>query len=227
MAPNVDQTRWATWQRRISKQQGSGLSIVEFCRRERISQGSFHAWKRKPGRRDTAGPGPQRGSAAKRQRIGAEEGPSVKLAVSPAAGFVQIPLAATGGREWVEPVLRDGTLVRAPAHQTTALTTILRVLCSEDPADRPVAKETHHALRFLDDADLRSCSPLGHAEEFRRAVCLGGAFLRQGCFLGRLFRLRQSCSRSLQGPVQGSRWLGRLGQTPGTGLLPTARKQPR
>jgi hypothetical protein len=41
MARNVDRTRWETWQRRISKQQGSGLSIVEFCRREGISQGCF------------------------------------------------------------------------------------------------------------------------------------------------------------------------------------------
>ncbi len=145
MARNVDQTRWETWQRRISKQQGSGLSIGEFCRREGISQGSFYAWKRKLGRRDTARPVPQRGSAARRQRIGTEEVPSGKPGASPAAGFVQIPLAAAGGRECIELVLPDGTLVRVPAHQTTALTTILRVLRHEDSADRPVGQEPHHA----------------------------------------------------------------------------------
>jgi hypothetical protein len=63
----------------------------------------------------------------------------VKLGASPAAGFVQIPLAAAGGRQWVELVLPDGTLVRVPAHRTTALTTILRVLRSEDSADRGAA----------------------------------------------------------------------------------------
>jgi hypothetical protein len=69
----------------------------------------------------------------------------MKLAASPAAGFVQVPLAATGGREWIELVLRDGTLVRVPPHQTTALTTILCLLRTEDRAGRPLVEETHHA----------------------------------------------------------------------------------
>jgi hypothetical protein len=30
MARKLDQTLWEAWQRRISKQQGSGLSVVEF-----------------------------------------------------------------------------------------------------------------------------------------------------------------------------------------------------
>jgi hypothetical protein len=145
MARKLDQTLWEAWQRRISKQQGSGLSIVEFCRREGISQGSFHAWKRKLGRRDAAGRSPQKSTAAKVQRFAADAGPAVRLGTAAAAGFVQVPLAAAGGRDWIEVVLRDGTLVRVPAQQTTALATILRVLRSEDSARQPLVEETPHA----------------------------------------------------------------------------------
>lgn len=35
------------WQQRIAAQQASGFSVTEFCRRERINQGSFYYWKRR------------------------------------------------------------------------------------------------------------------------------------------------------------------------------------
>jgi hypothetical protein len=145
MARKLDQTLWEAWQRRISKQQRSGLSIVEVCRREGISQGSFHTWKRKLGRRDAVGRSPQRSSTAEGQRFAADAGPTVKLGASAAAGFVQVPLATAGGREWIEVVLHDGTLIRVPPHQTTALTTILRLLRTEDRTRQPLVEETHHA----------------------------------------------------------------------------------
>jgi hypothetical protein len=145
MARNVDQTLWEAWQRRISKQRQSGLSIAEFCRKEGISQGSFHAWKRKLERRDWAAPSPPGSTAPKGQQFGADEGPAGKPDAPAAAGFVQVPLVVAGSREWVELVLGDGTLVRVPAHQTTALTTILRALRSEPPARRPTAEEVRHA----------------------------------------------------------------------------------
>ena len=35
------------WRERVERQRRSGLSILEYCRREGFSAGSFHAWKRR------------------------------------------------------------------------------------------------------------------------------------------------------------------------------------
>jgi hypothetical protein len=37
----------AKWQRIIRGHRGSGLSVAAFCRRERVPQSSFFAWKRR------------------------------------------------------------------------------------------------------------------------------------------------------------------------------------
>lgn len=39
----------AQWRERLSRWRDSGLSIVEFCRREEISQASFFAWRKRLG----------------------------------------------------------------------------------------------------------------------------------------------------------------------------------
>ena len=152
MARNVDRRLWEAWQRRIVQQQRSGLSIAAFCRKEGVSPGSFHAWKRKLGGRGSATQSPQGRTAAEAPRWPTDDGvalkpagPNAKLDASTAAGFVQVPLATAGGRVWIEVVLGDGTLVRVPAHQTAALTAIFRVLRSTDPTRCPVAKEACHA----------------------------------------------------------------------------------
>jgi hypothetical protein len=36
-----------TWRRRLNRQAAGGLSIPEFCRRERVSTASFYAWRRR------------------------------------------------------------------------------------------------------------------------------------------------------------------------------------
>ncbi|MCI0361210.1 MAG: hypothetical protein L0211_22240 [Planctomycetaceae bacterium] len=36
-----------SWERRISKQRGSRLSIAEFCSQEGVSPASFYAWRRR------------------------------------------------------------------------------------------------------------------------------------------------------------------------------------
>ncbi len=41
------------WRRVVAQQQASGLSIAAFCRRQRLSEASFFAWRRKL--RDTVG----------------------------------------------------------------------------------------------------------------------------------------------------------------------------
>ncbi len=152
MARNLDRRLWEAWQRRIGQQQRSGLSIVAFCRKEGISPGSFHAWKRKLGGCGSATQSSQGRTAAETPQWATGEraavkpaSPNLKLEASTAAGFVQVPLATASGREWIELVLGDGTLVRVPAHQTAALTAILRVLRSADPTRCPVAEEACHA----------------------------------------------------------------------------------
>ena len=35
------------WRDRVERQRRSGLSILEYCRREGFSAGSFYAWKRR------------------------------------------------------------------------------------------------------------------------------------------------------------------------------------
>ena len=42
------------WRRQVSSQAASGLSVREYCRRERLSEASFYAWRRElPRRRST------------------------------------------------------------------------------------------------------------------------------------------------------------------------------
>jgi len=152
MARNVDRRLWEAWQRRIDQQQRSGLSIVAFCRKEGVSPGSFHAWRQKLAGGGSTTQSPQERTAAETPRRATGEraaakpaGPNAELGASTAAGFVQVPLATAGGREWIEVVLGDGTLVRVPAQQTAALTAILRVLRSTDPTRCPVTEEACHA----------------------------------------------------------------------------------
>ncbi len=47
MARPTNQHLWDQWRQRMDRQRASGLSIAEFCRRERVSSHSFHAWRRK------------------------------------------------------------------------------------------------------------------------------------------------------------------------------------
>jgi hypothetical protein len=47
MARIADPILSARWRERIRKQADSGLTIVQFCERERLSTASFHAWKRR------------------------------------------------------------------------------------------------------------------------------------------------------------------------------------
>lgn len=44
--------RW--WRDRFKRHSASGLSVRAFCRRERLSEASFHAWRRTIAQRDTA-----------------------------------------------------------------------------------------------------------------------------------------------------------------------------
>jgi hypothetical protein len=47
MARTPDPELHALWRHRLCCQADSGLTIVQYCARERFSVGSFHAWKRR------------------------------------------------------------------------------------------------------------------------------------------------------------------------------------
>jgi transposase-like protein len=56
MARAADLALAERWRERLARRERIGLSIAEFCRRERISQGSFHQWRRRLAARRSDGP---------------------------------------------------------------------------------------------------------------------------------------------------------------------------
>lgn len=53
MPRSADPALELLWQQRLLQQAHSGLTILQFCRRERVSPASFHAWKRRLNRHAT------------------------------------------------------------------------------------------------------------------------------------------------------------------------------
>lgn len=104
----------ALWRARVARQQRSGLSVAEFCRREECTSASFRAWKRRlgsarMGRGPASGKPPRRGEASLR----------------PGNDFVRIPLAVTAA---IEVRFADGTVVSLPSSDLAALAVALRAL---------------------------------------------------------------------------------------------------
>lgn len=112
----------ALWRKRVERQPRSGLSILEYCRREEISTASFYAWKRRfriP--RARVGKGTQ-----KRTRRQASPGPRLS------GGFVQVPLTVNSA---IEVRFVDGTTVRVPAEHLSTTLTLLKAPQSEGASD--------------------------------------------------------------------------------------------
>ena len=140
MARKANQILWDQWRRRIERQHASGLSIAEFCRRENIPRQGFHVWKRKL-RPSMSVRQASRGAARPRRlpkgRGIAASGRQPRLAAAQAAKrlgpaeFLQLPVAAAQGSPWIELALADGTILRLPQQNLTALITALRVLRGE------------------------------------------------------------------------------------------------
>jgi len=139
MARKVQPELRAAWRKRIALQAESGLSVREFCSREGVSQASFYLWKRKlqasaatPRRRN---PPSRPAAVAKRPYRKASDG------ANPVA-FVQVPLPPTPGSPWIEVALAEGTIIRIPQQNMTAVQTILRTLAGRGTLDR---EELRHA----------------------------------------------------------------------------------
>jgi len=115
MARVSDPRLASAWRRRIVAQGRSGLSIVEFCRREGVSPASFHGWKRRLRATTNA-----KGAAPRAKRTKA-----VARQIPAEGSFWQVPLAMTA---CLELRLPDGTVVRLPPDNLAALATALSTL---------------------------------------------------------------------------------------------------
>jgi len=140
MARQVNQVLWDQWRQRTERQRTSGLSIVAFCRREGVLPAAFHTWKRKlrhsaSARQPVPEAAPPRRSrrrpVATLQRQG-QALPARSAAPMYAEDFLQLPVRGLRSSPWIELSLVDGTLVRIPQENLTALTTLLRVLRGDD-----------------------------------------------------------------------------------------------
>jgi len=103
----------AEWRSRLARYRESGLTVVEFCRRESVSAPSFYQWKKR-----LAGP---RSSADGRQSAG--ESVSCSGGTGP---FVAVHLAAAAMAEVEFP---NGVRIRVPATDTEALRAAVRAGC--------------------------------------------------------------------------------------------------
>ena len=120
MARQVNSVLWNQWRQRLERQRESGQSITAFCRGENLSPHTFHAWRRKlrPARQ-------VRGVATGRQgQASSTESPR-------STGFLQLPFTAGPQSPWIELALADGTVVRVPQQNITAVLAVLRVLRGE------------------------------------------------------------------------------------------------
>ena len=112
----------ALWRDRVSRQRGSGLSIVKYCRREGFSPAAFHAWKRRLGvSRSTV----EQKSKNRRSR----QSPASQ---SPRTGFVRVPVALESA---IEVRFADGTVVNVPGEHLAETLKALKACQLEGDAD--------------------------------------------------------------------------------------------
>ena len=138
MARKLSQALREQWRQRIERQGRSGLSIVEFCRREGVSPACFYQWKWKLRAAPSGSPAP-RPSAPVRQRTAARpvavprhsslQSSSTNAGVATGCtSFLQLPVMGPRTSPWIELVLVDGTIVRVPQQNLAALQTVLQML---------------------------------------------------------------------------------------------------
>lgn len=107
------------WRDRVGRWRRSGLSIVEFCRREGISQASFFAWRKRLAGEDAA-----RGRG----------GPRVKE-TNGAGRFVQLSPSAWSQSSGVQIRLPSGAVVALPVDASAELVTAAICAAAAMPAE--------------------------------------------------------------------------------------------
>jgi len=114
MAKVVNGAKHDEWRRRLANFDASGLTVVEFCRREQVSQASYYYWsKRIPGR--------DRSTTGGRQRSDAGTGST--MAAAPSAE----------GSDYVEVFVGDLIRVRMPAGEPAAVAALVQQLQRVQP----------------------------------------------------------------------------------------------
>ncbi len=121
MATKLNTELREAWRQRIDRQRRNGLTVAEFCRREDVPQWTFYSWKRK-----------LQGEAQSKPKGPARQQPAPAVRPVPQAPsktpFVQLPVSSTRTNPWIELVLVDGTIIRIPQQNLSALQTVLRAL---------------------------------------------------------------------------------------------------
>jgi putative transposase len=140
MARKVNLKLREEWRQRVKRQRQSGLTVADFCRREGVSSAAFYLWRQKlQGKsRSTS----KRKAAQKPATIRASAVEPVPKVPSESA-FVQLPVPRANTSPWIELVLAEGTIIRVPQQNLTALETVLRALGSVSRS--PLQGETRHA----------------------------------------------------------------------------------
>jgi transposase-like protein len=138
------------WRERLKRQSESGLTIEAFCQQEGVSTSMFYRWQRhfqnpslgttESETVDTAHrPGRKRGGRPRRQQ--AEAMPVSEPAAKPPREFLRLPVRNVRSMPWIELTLVDGTVIRIPQENHTALSTVLRTLRAE--GSEPFAEARH------------------------------------------------------------------------------------
>jgi len=112
------------WRKRIERQRKSELTVREFCQQEGVSTATFYAWRQRLRGRTSLQP--KRNTSS-----GSAEVAAVAGGVPEAHGqtaFVRLPLAPVRPHPWIELVLAEGTIIRVPQQNMTALHTVLQAL---------------------------------------------------------------------------------------------------
>lgn len=106
-------SREDAWRSRLARFAHSGLTVVEFCRRERVSPPSFYQWRKRLARGLQNAKTPSPAAPARGGCPG-----FVSTSAAPRPGFVPVTLALSAMAEVVFP---NGVRIRVPAADREAL----------------------------------------------------------------------------------------------------------
>ena len=139
MGRTVNSDLWAAWRARIARQASSGCTVAEYCRREGISQATYYQWKR---RLQTNADSSESSSVSRRAssaRSADGQGPDTART----GRFVQVPLIVSRKEESVECIFVDGTVVRIPPGNLSALDRVLGTIHTRSV--NRASGDRHHA----------------------------------------------------------------------------------
>jgi len=105
MARSFDGAKRDDWHRRLAKFDSSGLTVVEFCRREQVSQASFYYWSKRIRDRDGS-----------------------KTVETKCSDACLTTLPSGERNDWVEILIGDSIRVRMPAARPAAVAALIKQL---------------------------------------------------------------------------------------------------